>query len=113
MNFQTKEIGNVIVIYLNGRLDSSFSKEIVVDVFKIFYNNEKYHFIFNLKNVEFMSSNGIKIILNAKDILHKNNKKIKLCCLSEPVKNVASVIELSSIVETYDSEEEALQSFAI
>ncbi len=111
MNFQIKEAGNVIVIYLYGRLDSSFSKEIVVDLFKIFFNNEKYHFIFNLENIEFMSSNGIKIILNARDILKKNNKKIKLCCLSEPVKNVASVIELSSIVEMYDSEDEALKSF--
>ncbi len=113
MNFQTKEIGNVIVIYLNGRLDSSFSKEIVVDIFKIFYNNEKYHFIFNLENVEFMSSNGIRIILNARDILKKNNKIIKLCCLSDPVKNVASIIELSSIVEVFDSEDEALKSFTI
>ena len=112
MNIKSKEIGDVIIINVSGRMDSTFSKEDVIDFFKILYDNKKYNFIMNLEEVDYMSSNGIRIIINAKNILDKENKKIKLCGLRESVKHVADIVELSTIVETFDTEDEALKSFS-
>ena len=113
MNIKTKEIGDVVVLYLSGKLDSSLTRIAEEELNEIIDKKLESNFLLNFEEVNTMSSNGIRIIANAKNTLIKKNKVMKLCCLRNTVKRIAEVIELSSLIEIYESEEEALKSFSL
>ncbi len=112
MNIKTKEIGDIVIVYLSGKLDSTISRIAEEELNEIINKKLESNFLLNFEEVNTMSSNGIRIIANAKNTLNKKNKVIKLCCLRNTVKRIAEVIELSSLIDIYESEDEALQSFS-
>ncbi len=112
MNIKTKETGDIVIVYLSGKLDSSLSRIVEEELNEIINNKLEFNFLLNFEDVNSMSSNGIRIIANAKNMVNKKNKIIKLCCLRNIVKRIAEVTELSSLIEIYESEDEALKSFS-
>ncbi len=111
MQLQTKKIGNIIVIYLTGRLDVQLSISIEKEIHQLIQSEPGCHMLLNLADVKYMSSSGIRIFVSTMRILKENSKMLKLCNLNEPVKKIFEIVELLDMFEVYDTEEEAINTF--
>lgn len=111
MNLQTKKVGNVIVVYLQGRLDVHLSADIEKEINKLIKDEPSAHLLLNLAGVEYMSSSGLRIFVSTMRILKESNRKLKLCNMNSAVKKIFEVVELMDMFEIYETEDEAIASF--
>jgi anti-sigma B factor antagonist len=111
MDLKTKKDGNVIVVYLFGRLDVHLSADIEREINRIIKEEPAAHLLLNLQEVEYMSSSGLRIFVSTMRILKENNRKLKLCNINSAVKKIFEVVELMDMFDIHESEAEALESF--
>jgi anti-anti-sigma factor len=111
MDLKTKKVNNIIVIYLAGRLDVHLSADIEKEINKIINDETSSHLLLNLRDVEYMSSSGLRIFVSTMRILKETKRKLKLCNMNNAVKKIFEVVELMDMFDIYDNEEDALQSF--
>ncbi len=111
MELKTKKINNVIVIYLNGKLDVHASADIEKEINKIIKQEPSSHLLLNLAQVEYMSSSGLRIFVSTMRILKEAKRKLKLCAMNNAVKKIFEVVELMDMFSIYDTEEDALKDF--
>jgi anti-anti-sigma factor len=111
MNLKSKNLDDIIIVYLTGRLDVHLSADIEKELNKIIAENPKQHLIMNLKDVEYMSSSGLRIFVSTMRILKETKRKLKLCSLNNAVVKIFQVVELMDMFDIYDTEKEAMDSF--
>ncbi len=110
MELKTRKEGKVVVIELEGRLDVHLSMEIEAEVNNIIDSGDIF-LVFDLKEVKYLSSSGLRIFIAALRKINKLNGKLKLANMNEPVKRIFKVVELIDLFEIFSSVEEALESF--
>ena len=111
MELKTKKVDNVVEIFLSGRLDVHLSAEIEKEINNIIQNQPDKHLLLNLKEVEYMSSSGLRIFVSTMRILKESKRKLKLCNMNSAVKKIFEVVELMDMFDIHETEEEALKSF--
>ena len=111
MDLKKKKVDNVVVIYLAGRLDVHLSAEIEKEINNVIQTEPDCHLLLNLKDVEYMSSSGLRIFVSTMRILKESKRKLKLSNMNSAVKKIFEVVELMDMFDLYESEEEALKSF--
>jgi anti-sigma B factor antagonist len=111
MEINKKKVNNVVVIYLSGRLDVHLSAEIEKEINNVIQNEPGSHLLLNLKEVEYMSSSGLRIFVSTMRILKESNRKLKLCNMNNAVKKIFEVVELMDMFDIFDNENDALASF--
>ena len=111
MELNIKKVDNVVVIYLSGRLDVHLSAEIEKEINNIIQTEKQAHLLLNLKDVEYMSSSGLRIFVSTMRVLKESKRKLKLCEMNSAVKKIFEVVELMDMFDIFDSEAEALKTF--
>jgi len=109
MELNLKKSGNAITIYLEGRLDVHLSADIEKEINKLISAESTSHFILNLKDVEYMSSSGLRIFVSTMRILKEKKRKLVLCNMNSAVKKIFEVVELTDMFDIFNSENEALE----
>ncbi|MCS6984299.1 MAG: STAS domain-containing protein [Leptospiraceae bacterium] len=98
------------VAALSGRLDVSVSGEVEEKLMDAIEKENISHLILNMENVEYMSSSGFRVAIALLRRLKDKNGSLKICCVRPAVKRIFDVIELTSLFEIYNSEEEAVKT---
>ncbi|TAL39118.1 MAG: anti-sigma factor antagonist [Spirochaetes bacterium] len=111
MDLKTKKSNNVIILYLQGKLDVHVSADIEKEINKIISQEPDCHMLLNLSSVEYMSSSGLRIFVATMRILKESKRKLKLCSMNNAVKKIFEVVELMDMFDIYETEEEALKSY--
>ncbi len=111
MDLRTKKVNNVIILYLQGKLDVHVSADIEKEINKIIGQESECHMLLNLSSVEYMSSSGLRIFVATMRILKESKRKLKLCSMNNAVKKIFEVVELMDMFDIHETEEEALKSF--
>lgn len=111
MELKTVKKDNVIIIYLNGRLDVHLSADVEKGINKIIKEEPQSHLLLNLEDVEYMSSSGLRIFVSTMRILKDNKRMLKLCNINSAVKKIFEVVELMEMFDIYANEEDALAAF--
>lgn len=111
MEIKTKKIGKHTLVQLNGRLDITHSDEVESKLSEDIKSGTG-DIIINLEMISYISSSGIRIFVGMVRELEKQGRKLKLCCITPPVKKVFDVVELLDLFEVYDTEEAAIQSLS-
>lgn len=109
MELNSKKTGNAIIIYLQGRLDVHLSADIEKEINKLITSEPVCHFLLNLKDVEYMSSSGLRIFVSTMRILKESKRKLVLCNMNNAVKKIFEVVELTDMFDIFNSENEALE----
>lgn len=109
MEIKIERIGKNVLVRLAGRLDITQSDQVETALAKEIQNGEG-DMIINLGQISYISSSGIRIFVGMVRELGRQNRKLKLCNITPPVKKVFDVVELMDLFEVYNSEEEALAS---
>jgi len=112
MEFKTREI-NEIVIY-----DIKWGFKIIEDIpvlihqdVKSHLNRGKRHFLFNLKDVEYMDSDGLGEILGSFISISNLGGKLKLTNLIPKIRVMFEAAGLMKVFEIVDDEETAIKNF--
>lgn len=109
MELNLKKNGNAIIIYLEGRLDVHLSADIEKEINKLISAESASHFILNLKDVEYMSSSGLRIFVSTMRILKERKRKLVLCNMNSAVRKIFEVVELTDMFDIFNNENEALE----
>ena len=109
--FKSKVVDDKLVVFLEGRLDVSVSSEVEEALADFIDNGGHKHIVLNMEGVDYMSSSGFRACIATLRKLNALEGALKITQIRPAVKRIFDVIELTSLFDIYDSDEEALASF--
>jgi anti-sigma B factor antagonist len=95
---------------LNGRLDSNTSQGLEEKVFGAILDGSK-NMVIDFKDIDYISSAGLRVILKATKALHREKGKIMLCSMQDYVKEVFEIAGFDTFLPIVGSMDEALDAF--
>lgn len=110
MSVNMEQVGKVILIKLESRLDVFKSVETEDEIIKLIDNGNKY-LLFDLSDVIYISSSGLRIFITTIRKLRELDGMLKVAGMKENIKTVFRTIELIDLLELYDNKDEALEAF--
>ena len=87
MKIIRKKENGILRIVISGRLDADSAPKAEKILQKILAKN-KISLLLDLCELEYMSSAGLRVILNAAREVYQKGGKIVLCCLNDVVKEI-------------------------
>lgn len=109
MKISENKNGDVLIICLEGRLDSSNSMGVEKKVLAFIDGGEK-KILFDLSQLDYISSVGLRIFLLAAKGMEKIEGKLVLCGLKEHIKEVFDLSCFSALFPIFLSQEEAVKA---
>ncbi len=112
LNFSIANEGTVVIVYLAGDLDASCSDDFSKVLLDLVRNGSN-HIILDMLEVSYISSNGLKPLLDWLDATKNVSGKrhLVLCNLQEFVREVFRVTEFDRKFPIYDNDDLARNSF--
>ena len=108
--FEIKEYKRVDVVTVSGRIDSSNASEFD-EVLKRLLDNGRNRIVLDMAGVNYMSSAGLRTMVNALRASKKGNGDIRLATPSTRIGEVLKLAGLESIFQTFDDQVSAVGSF--
>ena len=103
----TREAEDVLVVDMVGRLDTSTSGEAYDQMVRIAQSGSS-KVLVNLKDVDYISSAGLRVILTASKLLRTARGELRLCHANDVVREVLDVSGFNSLLRVHDTELDAL-----
>jgi anti-sigma B factor antagonist len=103
-------VGDVTIVELEGQLDVQQSPEVLHSVSELI-NSGVVKMIFNLENLQRISSSGIRVFIEAMRNLKDKNGNLKIANMTDSVRRIFKVVEIIDTFEIYNSLDEAIESF--
>lgn len=110
MDVEEKRRGQVLVLYLSGRLDNAAAHEFVKQITMCIEMGEQ-QILINFEQLLYLSSSGLRVLLGAAKRMQKKQGKLVLCSLTGIVWRIVEIAKFDQILTIYNSEEEALRHF--
>lgn len=110
MEYRFETEGNILKVFLSGRLVASCSEEFKDAMFERL--KESKQIVFNLQKMEHVDSSGLGALVSVLQWVNSNGGALKLCCLQPRPKIVFDITKVYRIFEVYDTEQEALAAFS-
>ena len=89
MTYKVTEDGNVSTVFLNGEIDMDVTDKAKEVILPIVDSGKEVHL--NLKDVQYMDSSGISVLIESKKLSEKKNTKFELVEVSKPVEKVLAM----------------------
>ena len=89
MKFKVSEENNISTVFLNGEIDMDIADNVREIVFPLIDAGKEVHL--NLKDVQYMDSSGISVIVESNQRAREKNTKVELKELSQPVEKVLAM----------------------
>lgn len=109
---RSKVLEDTAVLYPKGHLDAHnvdrFEKEMVKLI-----GNHVVNIIVNCKELNYISSAGMGIIMGYLDEIREKGGDIKLCCVDERVYEIFDLVGFTEIYDFLDTEETAIAKFKV
>ncbi len=112
MKIETRDINDVLVVDMAGKLDTSTAGDASDQMIKIVQGDNK-QIVLNLDGLEYISSAGMQVILRISKLLQASRGELKICHASGIVKNVLETSGFNSLLNIYDTEKDAVTAFLV
>ena len=89
MKFKVSEANNISTVFLSGEIDMDIADNVREIVFPLIDAGKEVHL--NLKDVQYMDSSGISVIVESNQRAKQKNTKVELKELSQPVEKVLAM----------------------
>ena len=89
MSYKITEEGNISTVFLNGEIDMDVTETAKEAILPIIDSGKEVHL--NLKDVSYMDSSGISVLIESKKLSEKKNTKFELINISKPVEKVLAM----------------------
>jgi anti-anti-sigma factor len=110
VEIKTRQVYEVFVVDLEGRLDSMAAGYGNDEMGRIIRSNHK-QILVNLEKLDFISSAGMRVLLVAAKLQKSHGGQLKLSNANQLVKSVLETSGFNSLISLYPTEAEAIKSF--
>ena len=107
MEITQKEENGIVSIVIKGRLDADSSPE-AEKVVRDALGEQTDRILFDLGQLEYLSSAGLRVLLSAAKEMRRREGKIVLCSLNEFVKEIFEVSGFQSLIPITDTVESGI-----
>lgn len=112
MPISERQVGEVTVIDLSGKLASSEESGILKEkVTSVFFQGHK-QVLINLNGLTYIDSSGLGELVACLATARRNNGEVKLANLGKRVQDLMIMTKLLNVFDVHDSEASALTAFA-
>ncbi len=108
MEIQHKMENRILIITIQGRLDAATSPS-ADETIKKTMEQDSNRLLFDLSDLEYLSSGGLRVILSAAKEIRRRNGKVVLCCLNQYVDEIFEVSGFKSMIPIKDTVEAGLK----
>jgi anti-sigma B factor antagonist len=112
MTIQERAVGSVTVLDLGGKLVLGDGDMLLKDKIHSLVFQGRKQIILNLGDVSYVDSSGLGSLVASSVTAKNNGGQIKLVSLTKRLQDLLSIAKLLTVFECFDSEEEAIGSFA-
>ena len=112
MKFKAKERKGVVILLLEGETLGGPDATFLSEKFREFINTGKNKIIVDMANIDWMNSSGLGILIGGLTTVRNSGGDLKLIHLNERPKELLRITKLSRVFETFDNEDDAIDSFA-
>jgi len=112
LKFSQRDENGVAVVDLKGKLTGGPEAETFRDLFTGLAEQGKTNVVVNLKDVDWIASTGIGILMRGYKTVKEADGRFILCHVGDRTQQVFNVLRLHDIFEIVPTEEEALKLLA-
>ena len=112
MQIEERAVGDVVVLDLKGRVTLGEGDELLKDKVNSLVNQGHKKIVLNLADVPYIDSAGLGEIVRTYTTVSRQGGSLKLLNLTKRITDLLSITKLLTVFETFDSENEAVQSFS-
>src|SRR5213596_753800 len=112
MHIEQRTVGEVVVLDLKGKITLGEGDELLKDKVNSIVNQGHKKVILNLAAVPYIDSAGLGEIVRTYTTVSRQGGSLKLLNLTKRITDLLAITKLLTVFETYDSEHEAVRSFA-
>ena len=110
MEIIQEKVNDVAIVEIKGRLDVTTASDLEQVFTKLLSENQN-KVLVECRELEYISSAGLRVLLNAAKQYNKVSGQIMLAGLSQNVKQVFEISGFTSIFPIYATRDEALKAF--
>jgi anti-sigma B factor antagonist len=111
MKISEKQVSDVTVISLEGSLMGGPEAVSLNEAINRYLDENFLKLVINLEHVERVNSSGLGILIKALTTFKSNGGELKLANVKPNLENLLVMTKLNTILETYNSEDAAINSF--
>ena len=108
MEIQNRVENDVLIIAIDGRMDASNAALAEEEITKVL-EGEQNRLLFDLSELEYLSSGGLRVILGAAKEIRRRDGKVALAALKEYVYEIFEVSGFTAMIPIKDTVEEGLR----
>ncbi len=112
MKFNTRQNGDVTILDISGRITIGSGEEALRNATQEILNNGAKKVVINMGGVTMIDSSGIGELVSGYTTATNRGAKLKLANLPAKVSDILTITQLITVFDVFDSEAEAVQSFA-
>jgi anti-sigma B factor antagonist len=110
LSIVTDNTQDIAVMNIKGRVDSDTSPELD-SALENLLNSEKNKIVLNLETVDYLSSAGLRALVNALKKAQESGGDLRLAAVSEQIEVIFRTVGMLQMFKMFPSEEEAVASF--
>jgi anti-sigma B factor antagonist len=111
MKFKTSVQGNVTVFHLDGNLMGGPDATALNGKLHDLVDAGKKQVVIDLKNVEFINSSGLGLLIGSASLMKNAGGGLKLANVSEKIMTLIKIARLGPVFEIFASVQEAVTGF--
>ena len=112
MQITERQVGDVMILDLKGKITLGEGDELLKDKVNSLVNQGHKKIVLNLADVPYIDSAGLGEVVRTYTTVSRQGGSLKLLNLTKRITDLLSITKLLTVFETYDSENEAVQSFS-
>ena len=112
MQIEERTVGDVTVLDLKGKITLGEGDELLKDKVNSLVSQGHKKIVLNLEDVPYIDSAGLGEIVRTYTTVSRQQGKLKLLNVSKRVYDLLVITKLLTIFDSYESEEDAVRSFA-
>ncbi|RKZ17525.1 anti-sigma factor antagonist [bacterium] len=112
MKIKERKRDGVAILEMSGRLMGGPDAEAFDEILKTLIHEGCRNVVVSMEKVRWVNSTGLGILISGYTTLKKSGGELKLLKVSDRIENIFIVSKLYTVFESYQDEDEAIQSFA-
>lgn len=112
MPVSTRKVGDVTIVNLSGKITIGVGDVMLRDAVSEALNGGARKILLNMKDTTTLDSSGVGEMVSAYTRVANRGASLKLLSLPPKVHDILTITQLITIFEHYETEDEAVKSFA-
>jgi anti-sigma B factor antagonist len=111
MQIEERIVGTVTILDLKGKITLGEGDEVLKDKINSLILQDRPRILLNFEGVPYIDSAGLGAVVRTYTTVSRQGGQLKLVNLTKRITDLLSITKLLTVFETFDTEQEALQSY--